>query len=334
MKIKVAGSPDYRFTRAQRGSYYIRQTRYGLVAQGWPHRRGKPASPYAAYTQAEFAYASHWGVDPEPIAFQTAQNISAATLWLPRDTLISAMYGRQMQFFLPDGTELVSSRVVAPNPQLVLDLVTDEVGSMLWRSPIGWIGIPPGNGGDVLTFEVGGPAWSPGGGSGGGGALTLITVPTAFDTTSAAAMGMMFRPSQDVILEGCTFTVDSSSPASFNIGLAPFDPSTGKLTADPIMLGPFNNPGDAHLNLLEAAFAPPVALDALQWYLIFAVNPNGLDTTTVRMAYQSALPGSYAIAFYGGQNFGWRAASKAPDTTTVWSSNGNFYNFNLAYALA
>lgn len=32
--------------------------------------------------------------------------------------------------------------MVAPNSQLVLDQVTDIHGSLVYRAPIGWIGIP------------------------------------------------------------------------------------------------------------------------------------------------------------------------------------------------
>jgi hypothetical protein len=59
------------------------------------------------------------------------------------------------------------------NPQYILDLVTDAIGSMLYRAEIGWVGVPPGDPGQVLTLTPDGPQWmTPSGG--GGSEWTLI----------------------------------------------------------------------------------------------------------------------------------------------------------------
>lgn len=142
-----------------KGSLNTIRTKFGTYYQAWPKKRGKAKQGYDLYKQAEFGLAAKWAVTPEPIMYQTAIELAKGTDLVPRDYLMRASYGTYYRIFKEDGTEAEYYRMVAPNAQLILDQVTDTVGAMLYRAPIGWIQVPPGNNGQVLAFIDMTPAW-------------------------------------------------------------------------------------------------------------------------------------------------------------------------------
>jgi hypothetical protein len=158
MKLK-APPKDYRQSLNIKGAVYVRQTRWGLVAQKWPRKRGVGKTPYDKFRQAEFAWVAHQASQPLPVEYDTAVALTKDTLLMPRDLLMMAMYGSALEFSLPDGTILPRFRDVTNNPQYVLDQVTDEVGAMLYRSEEGWIWVNPGNDGSVLFIKDRSPFW-------------------------------------------------------------------------------------------------------------------------------------------------------------------------------
>lgn len=137
----------------------VRDTKHGLIAQAWPKKRGKATSGYDFYRQTEFGIAAAWAADAEPNQLQTAINMAAGTVLVPRDILIMAMMGTFWTFVMPDGTVKGSWRVPNPNPQLVLDMISDTVGSILYRAPIGWVALGPGNNGQLLAIIANTPTW-------------------------------------------------------------------------------------------------------------------------------------------------------------------------------
>lgn len=146
--------------RASRGAFYIRATKHGLVAQAWPRKRGMATTGYDFYRQREFAIAARWASHPEPKMYQTAVEMTRGTEQVPRDVIMMAIMGTYYTFVLPDGTEVTGARVTNPNPQYILDLITEEVGSMIWRDTIGWVGITPGEPHQILQLDINGvPTW-------------------------------------------------------------------------------------------------------------------------------------------------------------------------------
>lgn len=141
------------------GSLNTARTRWGAVFKKWPRKRGKATSGYDFYKQTEFALVASWAANPEPIAYQTAIELAKGTDLVPRDMLMRASYGTLYTIIRPDGTEIPSYRMVAPNAQLILDQVTDTIGAMLYRAPIGWVEVAPGNNGQVLAMLDLEPQW-------------------------------------------------------------------------------------------------------------------------------------------------------------------------------
>lgn len=139
--------------------YYTRAGKNGDIIQSWPRGNSQTGKPWQNYKRAEFAYASFFTTIPEPMSYQTAKFITKGTDLLPRDALVMAMYGTLYRVTDIDGNVWGRVRDVATNPQLVLDLVTDEIGAMLYRAPVGWVWVSPGNNGQVLSIEDQVPVW-------------------------------------------------------------------------------------------------------------------------------------------------------------------------------
>lgn len=152
-----------------RGRQVYRNTKHGTVVQKWPKARGRSVTPYRFYVENEFAIAATWACEPSAIDRETAENLTSGSLYIWRDALVAASYGRFLRIINPDGSEMNPVRDVSPNPQLVLDLLGDLPGSMIVRTSIGWEILPPGDSGQFLGSAGGGPQWQdPVGGDSGG----------------------------------------------------------------------------------------------------------------------------------------------------------------------
>lgn len=161
--VKILPKNEDPFARPfARGHFYTRNTMFGWVAQKWPVKRGKPKTPYDFYRQREFAIAARWASSPQPTEYENALALAKGSTNVWRDILTAAAFGSLIRITLRDGTQSKQQRKMTNNPQYMLDLVTDVVGSMLYRAPEGWIGVPPGNNGDVLTMDLTVPIWNPG----------------------------------------------------------------------------------------------------------------------------------------------------------------------------
>lgn len=152
-----------------------------MHAQAWPRKRpGKP-TPGQRYQREEFAIAASWASDPEPKALQSAKNLAIGSDNVSRDLLMMASYGTLYDVYKPDGTLATSYRMVAPNAQLILEQITSVPGSIIFRSPDWWLGLPPANENYVLTMRGGMPIWLPAQSATPGAAIfTWLTTPGTY----------------------------------------------------------------------------------------------------------------------------------------------------------
>lgn len=80
---------------------------------------------------------------------------------VPRDVLQMAAMGVYYEITDEDGNEWKGWRMVQANAQFMLDQVTNVPGSMLYRAPVGWLGLPIGGFGQTLRVGAAGlPEWS------------------------------------------------------------------------------------------------------------------------------------------------------------------------------
>lgn len=144
------------------GVFYVRADPYrGYVAESWPHKYDRTVGQaYQNYKQLEWKTAGQWSASPSALDHTNGVALSAGSNMVWRDIIMKAIYGRLYTLTSSTGLAFYMSRDVDPNPQLVLDLVTDEVGDLLIRTVNGWMGLSPGNPGQVIAMEAGLPAWS------------------------------------------------------------------------------------------------------------------------------------------------------------------------------
>jgi len=141
------------------GQYYIRSTRNGLVLSKWPRKRGTASTPAQFYKETEFGLAAQWASSPEANNLDQAITLAKGTLMVPRDFITASAYGTALELLWEDGTPWTQYRTVTVNAQLVLDQVTDDIGSLMYRAPVGWIGVVPGSNGQYLQIVNGVPTF-------------------------------------------------------------------------------------------------------------------------------------------------------------------------------
>lgn len=172
-----------------RGNFLEHRASDGSIhVQKWPRKRKRRSTPAQAYKEAEFGRVAQWAAAPEPVALQTAIELCKGTDNVPRDLIMQCSFGTMYDVYLPDGTLAEKYRMVAPNAQLILDQVTDEVNTMLWRSPAGWVALQVGNSGEVLTFTDSGPIWEDNGGAQASHPPTPLTQPYLSDANRYASV--------------------------------------------------------------------------------------------------------------------------------------------------
>lgn len=326
MKIKQKPH-DLARVRQIKGAFYIKQTKHGVVACSWPKKRKKKRTPYEFYRQGEFAYAASLATKPEPVEYQTAISIAYQTLLMPRDILISAAYGNFWDLEFLDGTPIESRTMVAPNPQLMLDMISDEVGDMLVRADVGWVALHRGNNGQWLTLIDGLPEWADAPGGGGGFGYYLTVPNTALSTDAFATKGMVIEPLSNLSLEALAFPMGPTNTLVPELMIVELTVNT--ITA---ILVPSTvvNLTAGQMNCPYIEFSPSVPLDAGKRYAILVIDKSGTGTRVCQLtsstAYYSGAPVTNKVQGYI------RVANNAPTIGTVLSVDA-FSNVKYSFTV-
>lgn len=165
-----------------RGRFYVSSWKGITRIQGWPKPRGKNLSPAQREAVEMFREASLACKLSDAKIQELARTMSKGTQFLPRDLLIKNFYGRLFHFFLTNGERLYP--MVARNDiSQLLDVLGFQPGTILFRGPEYWQGLPPGNDGQALVLQDGLPVWGAGGG---GGGAAVLQVERATDTPTSS----------------------------------------------------------------------------------------------------------------------------------------------------
>lgn len=275
-KVDPGSLVPFTFPRS-RGNVLYRRTKHGLVAGKWPRKRGKAAEGGNLYRQLEFGLVASWASTPEPIAFRTAIEMVKDTTYLPRDYLMMCAYGTYYDLQFEDGTIWPKYRQVTVNAQLTLDQVTETHGALMYRAPIGWLGLNIGSTGQVLTVVDGAPEWRP---PEGGSASTfsgyLQNYRTGTSTSAYAAKGITIQPRIDMNhqtgwisaseINGATYEMQLWTLSGSNLGtkLASSTPWTASVT---------------QLITRTYSLDSDITLTTGTKYLILLVRTDATDTT-------------------------------------------------------
>jgi hypothetical protein len=106
-----------------RGNVIAYINRFGVVVAKWPRKRGTPTNPNVQWTSQQFSIASRMAANAEPMSMETARYLVKGTVWLPRDMLVMAAFGKAYELTLPDGT--VSTQAYHGPPDLAPQPATD-----------------------------------------------------------------------------------------------------------------------------------------------------------------------------------------------------------------
>lgn len=142
------------------GLFVARHMRDGsIVLQASPRKRTKRPTGFQLYQRLMFRWVGKRTAVLEPNMRATCSEWAKGTEFTWRDIAIMLMLGTYLEITLPDGTILESGRLTNPNPQYILDLITQDAGSMLYRNADGWFGLAKQADGYILTLVNGLPAW-------------------------------------------------------------------------------------------------------------------------------------------------------------------------------
>jgi hypothetical protein len=141
----------------------VNHPRTGWTAKAWPKKPKTPPTAAQIRARAEFGAAARATKTASDLDWNAARELTVGTPYYPRDALLSAMYGKLLQWTMSDGTIIIGRRVLYPELQQALDVITNVPGSMLFRNAAVWAQLPPGNDGDVLFYNAGDalPHWAP-----------------------------------------------------------------------------------------------------------------------------------------------------------------------------
>lgn len=228
---------------------------------------------------------------------------------------------------------------MVPDPNLVLDQITDTVGSILYRGPAGWIGLDPGSSGQVLAIVDGEPVWADiaGGGGGGGPADQLSWFApnrTAQPAMNAASIGMWFLCTASFDLTALACQMSSVNTGQYILAIAPFDPTTSKITSAPTDAATITATVTEPDHMFTAKLATPFVCIAGVTYILMIRRVDGADNIAQTM--NAAAAGLPTVAtFMSGTNQRKWVAKKTPATTDAWTTQGSgSFLFGFLGALA
>jgi len=98
-----------------RGVLLTRTTEHGLVAQAWPKKRGPSKTSAQIFLTKQFSLAAQYAANTEPIQWETAEYLSRDTVWMPRDILVMAAYGKLYELRDPTGQLYTQASHAAPD---------------------------------------------------------------------------------------------------------------------------------------------------------------------------------------------------------------------------
>ena len=84
-----------------RGNVIAYQNQHGTILQKWPRRRGPPQDWKTQFLSWQFGQSAS---EADPLAYETAKFLSQGTVWLPRDILVMASYGKLYEMVDPAHT--------------------------------------------------------------------------------------------------------------------------------------------------------------------------------------------------------------------------------------
>lgn len=273
-KVKLGNIAPRAFPET-RGRVMLSDTKHGAVMSKWPRKRGKAKSGYDLYRQLEFGKIAKWCANPLDLDLGTAIEMAKGTEQVPRDIMMMAAIGGYYEIVSPEGLVWEQARMTT-NAQYILDQVTFDPGSLLWRAPVGWLGLPAGLPGQVLVSDGNQPFWGAGSG---GGAGVVCTANTWQGTSSSnyASKGVLWEPLAPFTVLSAYGRFTAVSGASYRWGVYAVNASytiTAVVSQTPLYVAP-----SAGQRAVILDFPAPVTLAQGQRYALLFTRTDSTNTT-------------------------------------------------------
>lgn len=287
-----------------RGRVVISDTKHGAVASKWPRKRGPSKSGYDFYRQKEFGLVASMVASPNTYDYSTAVEMAKNTEQVPRDILMMCAMGTYYTFQLPNGDEIRGYRLMQPNVQYILDQLDPHVGAIAVRYPVGWVALPQGEPGFVLTWGNEVPFWQApqGGGGGGGSAASLNPFSLNSDGWTEATLGAAIRPSAPMLISRIGLFLQFCLDATMNISVWRIEGSTlAEQIGEIVPIIGLSN--DWHY--VEAVLPAEIELDAGAVYGVLSSRQGGGNNPGTHLLRNNG--GFYGQLLWGGESNLWMA---------------------------
>lgn len=209
----------------------------------------------------------------------SAEELAVNTPFLKRDLLMKAQTGNLYTISADDGLTWIGRSVLEPNAQQLLDSIASDVGSILVRSPLGWLGLKIGDAHQVLTVDGTGdlPEWQdPSSGGGSTPEFQLITPAESSFGENYACAGSIIVPAFGITMQKLGMVMTTVTGGTYRMGIAPYDKSTNEMTGVATYSGIYTEAAGAANKPLIFDLSMP--LTAGQAYIVFINRNDGAGT--------------------------------------------------------
>lgn len=136
--------------------------KFGIHTQSWPRKPSTPPTKYQLKARGDFAKAVWLIKRCTSDEYQIAQGLAKDSLFIFRDLLMSAAYGKLVSAIDVNGLVWKGLRTMPDPIDELLDAITDIPGSVLFRGADEWLGLAPGLAGQFLQLGLDGvtPQWA------------------------------------------------------------------------------------------------------------------------------------------------------------------------------
>lgn len=322
------GTLPPRLPQSKKNGFVARHMSDGrIVLSAWPKKRKAAKSGWPLKQQLLFGWVARNTKILEPVMRQTCEALARGTEYTWRDIASMCILGTYYAIELPDGTLMQGARLTNPDPQFVLDLVTQVVGSLLKRTDLGWEGLPPGADGQVLTMDAGDPVWIDPSPSGGAGLSAYATALGATNANLFASKGSKFTPLVGFKVDYAWTQILTAVGGTYFASLCEMNVNT--ITTVLAVSNVLSGYG-ATTNDLLFTFSPAVALVNTKTYGILFTRSDATTTTSAGVLVGGVDPQGLPVKRTGA---GLELASKLPAATNVCTGTGSTFNYGLVIEL-
>jgi hypothetical protein len=185
---------------------------------------------------------------------------------------------------------------------------------------------------DGTTITISGGTISASGGSSSSSLVGNYVGSLGSAGTGAVSQGNAITPYKNMAIETAVLYANTTASDTYQIGIAPFNTSTKKITGSPTYSATYTAAGSTVGEGVVGVFASVVNLTAGDTYIVFL---NWIDaataSTALTMYYNGTAQLNAKYTLNGNVAYG-DGTTNPPSTGDTWSSEGDIYGMTLYYS--